>query len=41
MPANRIAGYQRLGGGQEREGKKKEVYSYKLPNGNFSHTLLA
>lgn len=39
VPANRIAGYQSRGGGGERERKKKEVYSYKLPNGNFSHTL--
>lgn len=27
--------------GGRREAKKKEVYSYKLPNGNFSHILLA
>lgn len=40
VPAKWIAAYQRLGGGGERERKKKEVYSYKLLNGNFSHTLL-
>lgn len=40
VPAKWIAGYQGLGGGGERERKKKEVYSYKLLNGNFSHTLL-
>lgn len=40
VPAKWIAGYQRLGGEGGRERKKKEVYSYKLLNGNFSHTLL-
>lgn len=30
----------KLGGGGERERKKKEVYSYKLLNGIFAHTLL-
>jgi len=41
VPTKSIAGYQQLRWGGEREGKKKEVYSYKLPNGNFSRTLLA